>query len=120
MSFGIGIGDVLQLTSLIIGTIKGIHSAPEELREVATRVASVAQTLEFLGKLVSTSGSAGGSFNNDSLARIAQSKQQIVDTLSEMRKIVEKYKNASVFDRAKYHAYHDPHCHAHEPASPKN
>lgn len=102
MSFGIGIGDVLQLTSLIIGTIKGIHSAPEELREVATRVASVAQTLEFLGKLVSTSGSAGGSFNNDSLARIAQSKQQIVDTLSEMRKIVEKYKNASVFDRAKY------------------
>lgn len=66
MSFGIGLGDVLQLTSLIIGTVKGIHSAPEELLQVATRVESAAQTLELLSESVSTSGSAGGPSNNDS------------------------------------------------------
>ncbi|MCJ1265971.1 hypothetical protein MMC22_005853 [Lobaria immixta] len=98
MSF-FGLGDVLPLTSLIIGTIKDIHRAPEELREVATRVASAEQTL----RVVSISGSAGGPFNNDSFARTAQfKKQKIIETLSEMQKIVEKYKNASVFDRAKY------------------
>ena len=66
MSFGVGLGDVLQLTSLIIGTIKDIRSAPEELRDLATRVASVAQTLELLSELASASRSAGGPSNNDS------------------------------------------------------
>lgn len=66
MSFGVGLGDLLQLTSLIIGTIKDIRSAPEELRELATRVESVAQTLELLSELAFASRSAGGPSNNDS------------------------------------------------------
>lgn len=65
MSFGIGLGDVLQLTNLIIGTIKDIHSAPEELHELATRVESNAQTLELLSELASVSNSAGGPSKND-------------------------------------------------------
>lgn len=65
MSFGIGLGDVLQLTSLIISTIKDIHSVPEELRELATRVESNAQTLELLSELTSVKNSAGGPSKND-------------------------------------------------------
>lgn len=65
MSFGIGLGDVLQLTSLIVSTIKDLHSAPEELRDLAARVTSVAQTLELLSELASASKLAGGPSNND-------------------------------------------------------
>lgn len=65
MSFGIGLGDVLQLTSLIIGTIKDIHSAPKELHDLATRVVSVEQTVELLSELASAGKSAGGPSKND-------------------------------------------------------
>lgn len=65
MSFGFGLGDVLQLTNLIIGTIKNIRSAPEELRDLGTRVASVAQTLELLSELASANKSTGGPSKSD-------------------------------------------------------
>ena len=65
MSFGIGLGDVLQLTSMIIGTIKDIHSAPEELRDLAARVASVESTLELLSELASAGRLANGPSKND-------------------------------------------------------
>lgn len=65
MSFGIGLGDVLQLTNLIIRTIKDVQSAPEELDNLATRVTSASQTLELLDELASASILAGGPSNSN-------------------------------------------------------
>ena len=65
MSFGIGLGDVFQLTNLIITTIRDIHSAPQELQQLAARVDSVAATLELLRELPYASGSKDGSIDNE-------------------------------------------------------
>ena len=99
MSFGFGVGDILQLTEIIVTTISNIRDAPTELRELGERIDLVDLNLQSINNIPPTAVE-GNTQNTRKLV------DRITKVLNEIKDIVDKYGNTDgwkkAFSRAKY------------------
>lgn len=99
MSFGFGVGDIIQLTAIIKENIKNIRDAPAELQQLAERVDVVQINLHSISRLpLNTEAGPGQS--------LAKQVERIREVLHKIRDIVVRYRDTNgwrnAFDRAKY------------------
>ena len=93
MAFGFGVGDLINLTTLLVDTIKTIHNAPKELQDLAEQVTLAEETLESInGKPYHDAGA--GTMRN-----IEKRKGRVKDLLIRMRSIVIKYRTTKARPR---------------------
>ena len=93
MSVGLGVGDILALTKIVVTAIKNIHDAPEELQELAERVKSVELNLQSINQLPADSVVE----NKRTIERFVK---RIEDILGEIKSVVNKYKKTSPWKNA--------------------
>ncbi|KAL9597035.1 MAG: hypothetical protein Q9219_005410 [cf. Caloplaca sp. 3 TL-2023] len=86
MAFGFGVGDILQLTKIVVTTIENISKAPAELQELAERIESVELNLQSINKL--PPNAAGP--NPQDLSKLVK---RIKDPLGKIRDAVIKYRD---------------------------
>lgn len=87
MAFGLGVGDVIALTTMIVKTVEDIHDAPEELQDLAERVEFVEITLESVHERLSHNAPA------QNLSNIVRLKDRVKQVLSTLKTIVVKYRD---------------------------
>ena len=85
--FGFGVGDIIALTTIIIKTVEDIHDAPEELQDLAERVAIVDNILE------STHEKLPHSAPVRNMKNIVKLKDRVKEVLNTMKDIVTKYRD---------------------------
>lgn len=85
--FGFGVGDIIALTTMIVKTVEDIHDAPEELQDLAERVAIVDNILE------STHGKLPHNAPARNMKNIVRLKDRVKEVLNTMKDIVIKYRD---------------------------
>ena len=100
MSIGIGVSDIILLTTTIVKTVEDIHDAPAELQDLAERVQIVENTLESVDEKLSQNAPARN------IQNIVRLTDRIKKVLSAMKDIVNKYRDnegrVNAFHRVKY------------------
>ncbi len=87
MAFGVGVGDIIMLTTIIMKTIEDIHDAPEELKDLAERVEIVEITLQ------STQVKLPHNTPARNMSNIVRLKDRVMEVLSTMKTIVVEYRD---------------------------
>lgn len=85
--FGFGVGDIIALTTFIVKTVEDIHDAPEELQDLAERVAIVDNILE------STQQKLPHNAPVRNMKNIERLKDRVKGVLNTIKDIVIKYRD---------------------------
>ena len=86
-AFGFGLGDIILLTTMIVQTVEDIHDAPEELQDLAERVAIVDNFLE------STHEKLPHNAPVRNMKNIVRLKDRVKEVLNTMKDIVIRYRD---------------------------
>ena len=86
-AFGFGVGDIIALSTFIIQTVEDIHDAPEELQDLAERVAIVDNTLELTREKLPHNAPVRN------IKNIVRLTDRVKGVLNTMKDIVIKYRD---------------------------
>ena len=86
--FGFGVGDIIALTTIIVKAVEDIHDAPEELQDLAERVAIVDNILESTHEKLPYNAPARNMRN------IVRLKDRVKEVLNIMKDIVTRYRDS--------------------------